>query len=159
MLILHCRYILRGNGRGMHQSPFLSALAVHLNAFTICATYLCYGFLDVDAPDTMLANIRNGDYCLLSYSKNYWLRHFETCCKLGPDVSSARNMVTLLSRVVQLRRNLPLRGIPALGPARQSQEANSASKSMLHLRAMKVTYYRLWETSRELSRRPCQSSR
>ena len=86
-IVVYLRYILAGNGGGLHLSPFLSRIDIHLNAFKVCIRYLSSDFFDTGAASTVC--LLNGDYNLISYCKNYWIVHLKECLiRLEPDIGT-----------------------------------------------------------------------
>lgn len=99
------RYILAGDGKNLHQSPFLRPVDAHLNAFKICVAYLSSDFLDLDADHKMDQHLLKGDYQLLSYCKIYWIHHFEDCLRLKPEKGIIDTTAATLARFLPNRIN------------------------------------------------------
>jgi len=105
--LVHIRYILAGNGGGLHVSPFLNRIDLHLNAFRVCIRYLSSDFFSNGAASTV--HLFNGDYNLISYCKSYWIVHLKECL-IGLEPGTSNKTVdaivpTLSSFLQTMKRN------------------------------------------------------
>ena len=101
------RYILTGNSRGLHTSPFFHPAAAHLNGLTVCMAYLSFDYISFNTctEDEMFQPLLEGKYQLLSYCQKYWIYHLDEWLRreIEQQPEAIENIASSLSRFVGLR--------------------------------------------------------
>ena len=90
---------------GKQSNGFLNNIDGNLTIASICLSYLSFEcFNEILSNEDIGSNILSGDYVLLTYAANEWLKHVRQCGRhLGPE--PLRSLSEIISTFWKVREN------------------------------------------------------